>query len=333
LIARRLVTIPVLFTLTLAATALAPVLVIAGLLLSCFPATRGSARTILFLLGYLWCETLGVLGSGYLVLRHRNPKRFLAANHDLQRWWTSALKRLAERLFKLQFHVAGERALDGPAAIVIPRHASTADTIIPMAFYATPRRIRMRYVLKRELLLDPCIDIVGNRLPNLFVDRFGVDSEGARCDVAELVRGAGPDEGVLIYPEGTRYGVEKHQALRAQAENNPELLAQLDRWPLLLPPRLGGTLAMLAANPGKDVVFCAHVGFEGSSHFSNLINGSWISADVMIEFWRVPFSDIPADADGQRRFLFAQWDRMHRWVADHQPGQPGTETSRRSRAE
>lgn len=299
---------------------LAPVLVVAGLALSCLPDTRGAARTILFLLGYLWCETLGVVRSGYLLLRFRDPKQFLDANHDLQRWWTNALKRLAQRLFGIRFHVAGERALDGPAAIVISRHASTADTVIPLSFYASPRNIRMRYVLKRELLFDPCIDIVGNRLPNLFVDRFGSDGEQARRDLATLIRSADPDEGVLIYPEGTRYRPEKRQTLREQAADNPELVAQLDRWPLLLPPRLGGTLALLAANPGKDVLFCAHVGFEGSSHFSNLINGSWIGTEVRIEFWRVPFSDIPTDEDGQRRFLFEQWDRMHRWVADHQSG-------------
>jgi len=31
-------------------------------------------------------------------------------------------------------------------------------------------------VLKRELLADPCLDIVGNRLPNHFLDRHATDS-------------------------------------------------------------------------------------------------------------------------------------------------------------
>jgi len=318
LIVRRLITIPALFVTTLATTLSAPVLILAGLALSRLPRTRGALPTILFLLGYLWCETIGVVAGGWVRLRHRDPEAFLQANYELQYRWTNALKTLAERLFRLQFEVEGEQALEGPAAMMIPRHASTADTIIPMAFYASPRRLRMRYVLKRELLLDPCIDIVGNRLPNLFVDRHGGDSASSQRAIAELTRALGVNDGMLIYPEGTRYGTEKWQALRAHYADNADMLAQLDRWPLLLPPRLGGTLAMLSANPGKDVVFCAHVGFEGSSHFSNLINGSWLGARVRIGFWRVRFAELPGDAEGLRRFLFEQWDRMHRWVEAHQ---------------
>ena len=68
-----------------------------------------------------------------------------------------------------------------------------------MVFYAIPFGVRLRYVLKKELLFDPCLDIVGNRLPNYFVDRGGQDSERARRGVAELVRDLGPDEGALIY--------------------------------------------------------------------------------------------------------------------------------------
>lgn len=35
--------------------------------------------------------------------------------------------------------------------------------------------MRPRYVLKDDLLIDPCLDIVGNRLPNHFLDRFPHD--------------------------------------------------------------------------------------------------------------------------------------------------------------
>jgi hypothetical protein len=119
-----------------------------------------------------------------------------------------------------------------------------------------------------------------------------------------------PREGALIYPEGTRFSIAKHAALRERFKDAPDLLAQLERWTMLLPPRLGGTLAMLGANPGLDVIFFAHTGFEGSSHFSTLINGSWIGAHIQMVFWRVRFEDIPRSNDAQRDFLFAQWDQM-----------------------
>ena len=169
--------------------------------------------------------------------------------------------------------------------------------------------------MKRELLYDPCLDIYGHRLPNLFVDRSGQDSSEAIAGVRTLIESLTATEGALIYPEGTRYSVQKHQALANKPGQSLELLDQLQRWPDLLPPRLGGTLAMLQANPGKDLLFMAHVGFEGSSRFSTLINGSWRHARVHIEFWRVPFAMVPTSPDAQRQFLFTQWDRMQETVA------------------
>lgn len=226
--------------------------------------------------------------------------------------------RLARFFYRLQIHVDGEDALPGPPAIVIPRHTSIADTVIPMVYYARPQQVRLRYVLKRELLFDPCLDIVGNRLPNYFVDRSGQDSEQAKAGVAELVAGVGEAEGVLIYPEGTRWSVRKHAAFKARFADDDALLAQLARWTYLLPPRVGGTIALLQANPGLDILFCAHTGFEGSSHFSNLINGSWISARIDVRFWRVAYAAIPTSPEGLREMLFAQWDTMHDWIVEHQ---------------
>lgn len=307
---RRLITIPACLALTVLVTALFPVLIIAALLLSALPATRGAVSTLLFLTGYLWCETIGILCAPYIWLRYRNPARQFRANFAMQCWWANALKVLAEKFFQLKFVVHGRRALDGGPALMLPRHASIADTVLPVTYFARPQGTHLRYVLKRELLFDPCLDIYGNRLPNLFVDRSGQDSEQAVAGVRDLTRTLGSTEGVLIYPEGTRFSRAKHQALRAKANMNPELNAQLDRWPDLLPPRLGGTLAMLQANPGKDLLFLAHVGFEGSSHFKNLINGSWRKAQVHLAFWRVPFAEIPTELSALKTFLFSQWDQM-----------------------
>jgi 1-acyl-sn-glycerol-3-phosphate acyltransferase len=318
---RRLVTIPACLLLTLVLTLLLPGLLIAALVMTMLPGFRGTLPTLLFILGYLWCESIGIIASFFIWLRHRpwagqgKTAGFVTANYRLQYWWSGALKRLAERLFRLDFVVRGLDALDGAPAMVLPRHTSIADTIIPMVFYAIPKQIRLRYVLKKELLLDPCLDIVGNRLPNYFVDRGGDDSERARRGVAQLTAGLGAKEGVLIYPEGTRFSPAKQTALRRRYADVPEVVAQLDRWPLLLPPRLGGTLALLEANPGRDLLFCAHRGFEGSSHFSNLINGSWMRARIQITFWRVPFAEIPQDGPARTMFLFSQWDRMHQEVS------------------
>lgn len=311
---RRLVTIPLFLLATIGATLVVPVLLVLALLATPLPGLRGAVPTTLFIIGYLWCETIGIVSAGWIALRYRTRDDFLRANYRLQYWWAGALMRIAKWLYRLQFDVTGTEALDGKPGLMLPRHTSIADTIIPMVFYAEPFRVRLRYVLKRELLIDPCLDIVGNRLPNLFVDRSGQDSERARQGVAALVANLAPDEGVLIYPEGTRFSRARHQALMSRYADAPAMLAQLARWPDLLPPRLGGTMALLAANPGRDLVFCAHTGFEGSSHFSTLVNGAWRGAEVRIHFWRVPFADVPSDRDSQVAFIQAQWDRMQAWI-------------------
>jgi len=337
-VSRRLVTIPTCLLLTLLLTLLLPGLLIFALVMAMLPGFRGTPSTLLFVLGYLWCESIGILVSFYLWLRYRAWTRggdeagFIAANYRLQYWWSNALKRLAERLFRLTFAVRGAEALDGAPALVLSRHASIADTVIPMAFYAIPKQVRLRYVLKKELLLDPCLDIVGNRLPNYFVDRGGDDSEQARRGVALLAGDLAANEGVLIYPEGTRFSAAKQAALRSRYADVPEILAQLDRWPFLLPPRLGGTLALLDANPGRDLLLCAHRGFEGSSHFSTLINGSWMRARIQITFWRIPFAEIPGEGPARTMFLFSQWDRMNREVGGL-PESSGTPVFAPTRAE
>jgi hypothetical protein len=322
---RRLVTIPLLFTATAVLTALAPILLPIALIAALLPQWRGAARTFAFVLAYLWCECVGVAVAFWLWLVHRFPRPssarwadYLDANYRLQCAWSSALERAAERLFALRFEVTNEDALAGPGAIVLARHASMADTVIPMVFYAIPRRIRLRYVLKRELLLDPCLDIVGNRLPNCFVDRGAEDAAPEIARVAELARNLAPDEGVMIYPEGTRFSVARRlRALRRLEGRVPAgELARMRAWTDLLPPRLGGPLALLDANPGRDLLFCAHSGFEGSSHFRNLVNGSWTGARIRIAFWRISHADIPAGLAARRAFLFDQWDRMQHVIEE-----------------
>lgn len=312
------------------ATLLLPLLTPLGWAVSLLPRWRGTLRTGAFMTAYLWCEAIGIAASAWLWLRHGLPtrssgqrwQRFLDGNFVLQCWWANALKVSAERLFGLHFTVLGAEALFGAPAIMLPRHASIADTVIPMVFYAIPQHIRLRYVLKRELLIDPCLDIVGNRLPNCFVARTGAGADEDIDRVAALAHDLGPDEGLLIYPEGTRFNAQRrHRVLdRLASRVNAGELQRMQTWTELLPPRPGGTLALINAAPHLDLLFCSHTGFEGSSHFRTLLNGSWIGAHIRIRFWRINRHNVPTDRAAQREFLSAQWDRMQDTVVALQLG-------------
>jgi len=309
------ITVPVLFLLLLLMMVTLPVTLLFALLLTLLPNYRGTVRTLLFFLCYLVCEVVGVVASAWITLRYSSTsENFQAANFKLQCWWASSLWKSARRIFSLSFHTHGAAALQGPAAILLPRHTSIADTILPMVYYAIPQDCRLRYVLKTELQWDPCLEIVGHRLPNYFVERGATDSAAEIAGVANLLSEAPSNQGLLLYPEGTRYSPQKHAALQTKAEGNAELMAQLERWPDLLPPRLGGYQALLEVNSQHDLLFMAHVGFGGSSSFSQLLNNSWAHSEVHMEFWRVPFADIPLDPEQRQEFLFTQWDRMQQTI-------------------
>lgn len=311
---RRLLTIPGFLLAALLVTLLFPVLLLLALLASLWKPLHGAVPTLFFITGYLWFEAAGILAAPVIWLLNRSPHAAMRANFAMQCWWASGLMRMAQRFFALRLTLHNEGALAGGPALVLPRHASIADTVLPVTYFAKPFKTHLRYVMKRELLIDPCLDIYGNRLPNHFVDRSGQDTEAAVGGIRKLTETLSETEGMLLYPEGTRYSPTKHEALRRKGNQNPKLVQQLDRWPDLLPPRLGGTLAMLESNPGRDLLFMAHVGFEGSSHFKNLINGSWRRAQVHLAFWRVPFAQIPTQRDELMTFLFEQWDRMQSTV-------------------
>ena len=67
-----------------------------------------------------------------------------------------------------------ERVTPGPIVLFM-NHASVIDTLLPVELVCRRHGMRLRYVLKKELLVDPCLDIVGLRVPNHFLDREAAD--------------------------------------------------------------------------------------------------------------------------------------------------------------
>lgn len=334
-IPRRLLTLPILFLTTALITLGLPLWwLLAWVAGRLFSGARAAPRVLLFLTIFLWCEVLGVMASAWIWLRHTLAKgpasrqRFLDANFRLQFLWANSLKRAAAWLFRLRFDIQGAEELGGDGVILLPRHCSIGDTLIPIVFYCAAHDRRLRYVLKRELLFDPCLDIVGNRLPNYFIDRASQDTGREVAGIQDLTAALPADHGILIYPEGTRFSTGKRQALLQRlATKDPELAARAAAWDRLLPPRSAGPVGLLLANPGRDVVFCAHTGFEGSASFSTLFNGSWLDTEVKVRFWRVPYAEVPRDADGLKAFIYDQWDRMNAEVTELQdaaPARPST---------
>jgi 1-acyl-sn-glycerol-3-phosphate acyltransferase len=134
--------------------------------------------------------------------------------------------------------------------------------------------------------------------------------------VRRLADQLAPDEGVFIYPEGTRFTPERRRRVldRIRRQGGADLVARAERLRHVLPPRLGGTLALLDAETGADVVVCVHFGFDGIRSFKDLLGGGLIDRTIEVEFWRVPAALVPKGRDDQIDWLFEQWSRVDEWV-------------------
>ncbi len=284
-------------------------------------AHRPRTRALAFFALYLGCEVLGLLVAalvwgatlgGWI----GGADRYREANAALQRGWTRALFHGARVIFGWTLQVEGlELARQGPLVLLV-RHSSVADTGVTAALVANPNRLQLRYVLKRELLWDPCLDVVGRRLPNAFIDRAAPRKEAEIAAVARLAQGLDAGSAVLIYPEGTRFSegklAQRVAALRDRAAT--ELLAIAERYAAVLPPRPGGVLALLDAAAGADVVLVEHSGFEGAATFADFWAGALVGRTIRVRLRRFPADAIPET--GRDRWLYERWGEMDRWILD-----------------
>ncbi len=312
---RRLVTVPAIVLGLWLVVAAFPLLLFLALLIDLGRLSRtfSTTRLLVFLLAYLAIENLalGLLLVTWLTTRAGTRER-LEATFVAQRRYSGLLLTAVTRVFSLRFVVEGsELAAHGPLLVFV-RHASLVDVLVPGGFIANVHHLELRYVLKRELLLDPALDIAGHWIPNHFVDRGGADTQRELAAVAALKAGLGPKEGVLVYPEGTRFSRRRREA--ALSKLTGEARARAEQLHHLLPIRPGGALALLAAPPACDLLFVGHHGLEGFTRLGDIWRGALIGRTVTIRFWRAPASELPQGDEERLRWLHQHWRTLDQWL-------------------
>jgi 1-acyl-sn-glycerol-3-phosphate acyltransferase len=324
MLSRRLITIPAYLVAWSLWLASAPVWLVLAAIVDLVRRNRAVAlRSVGFITVYLTCEVSGILASGVLWIARRlfgiDEERWTDLHFRLEAWWGATLFEAIVRLFGLRIEIEGTADLARGPYVLLPRHTSSADTLIASALVSRPHGMRLRYVLKREMLWDPCLDIVGHRVPNVFVTRDSDDPALEIRRVRALARNLGPRDGVLIYPEGTRFTEAKRtRVIERLARGGEDGLADFARsLSSVLPPRLGGTLALLDAAPTADVVFCAHTGFEGTASIGDIWSGRLIGRLIRIEYRRIPRSEIPVAREARIDWLLDEWRRIDAWVSGH----------------
>ena len=163
-----------------------------------------------------------------------------------------------------------------PAPVVLlVRHASLADSLLTAWVVTEHAGLRPRVVLKRELLADPCLDIVGNRLPNCFVDRNAEDTAPGLAEIERMGATMDADSVSIIFPEGTRANpAKRRRALDRIAERDAERAGRLERLEHVLPPRPAGHAGAAARRLGCPTPASWSAGTSGSTA-STPSAGSW----------------------------------------------------------
>jgi 1-acyl-sn-glycerol-3-phosphate acyltransferase len=281
-----------------------------------------AVRLLAFAWWFLFGELRGLLGilGVYLVTGGPFGRRSLRRRrliYDLRIQWARSHLGAVRTLFGLTFEVEDvDVAGPGPVLIFI-RHASIIDNTMPDAVVGHRHGMGLRFVLKKELEMLPVIDIGGRMVPTNYVRRASSDAAAEISRLRTLAHDLGPGEGVLIYPEGTRHTAEK--LAKAQAtirERQPHIAPYADRLGHVLPPRLGGPLALLDEAPQADVVFCGHVGLDGFEYIRDIWGGGLVGNTVRVKFWRYPASSVPATEEERIAWLYERWQVLDDWVGE-----------------
>lgn len=232
-----------------------------------FPLVRFASFGML----WAWLETLGLMAAAVLFLLGQAGNHNV--NYKLQAWWTRNVVRALRVTVGVQIEVEGFAELGSGPFVALCRHASLADSVMSAWVLADHAGLKPRYVLKKELKLDPCLDVVGHRLPNYFIDRTSANIASELQGIEQMAAGLASNEVAVIFPEGSRANSKKRTRALAKLENRfPERAARLQGLQHLLPPKPAGAAALLSAVPSANVITMWHSGFDGLDTFKGIVH-------------------------------------------------------------
>jgi 1-acyl-sn-glycerol-3-phosphate acyltransferase len=277
-------------------------------------------RDILATLGFtgLW------FGSGFG--SKLGSRRMQLAHYAILRWFMTGLCTSGLRAVNSWIRITD---LSGAEAtlnehrrpvLVLSRHAAVGDSFLLVHVLMSRYGRRPRIVLKALLQWDPFFDLFGNRLPNCFVAGGGQELvDGVR----RLAEGLGPDEALLIFPEGANFTEDRRRRTieRLERAGHHDAAERARKMENLMAPRPGGALAAIEGAPGADVVFVAHTGLPDPSSTMDLLRLVPLDHPVELGLWQEPATEIPSDREEHIDWLFAWWCRLDSFI-EERGGQP-----------
>ena len=274
----------------------------------------------------VWTEIIGLIGavlaSLWFFSGRRNPTGWMAANYRLEAWWGRRHYRNLRGLAGITIELENPEILNGRPTIVVARHSSHIDAVIPLLFVDHVGR-RAFYTLKQDLQWAPAMDLVGNRTYNVWIDRAPRPGSPQFQKVEQLADRMTETDTCVIFPEGTFRTPERHaDSVRRLSRTRPDLAEQAERLRYVLPPRPAGTLALLRGAPEADVVVLANYGVEGRSSIKEILATITEKRVVVVRGTRYPRSLLPNDDHGLATWLLERWTEMDDWIHDQLTTEP-----------
>lgn len=317
-IGRRLITIPVSWLLFALAIVLAPLGSVLAMVTDLVLRRPGwpTVRMVAFVLAALWIET----SSQGRILWSWVSQPFVRTtwterNHQLMRWWVKRLTGAAERVIGVHWRFDVPNDLGPGPVLAFSQHVSIVDAVAPVYILANRQGWYLRYTLTRGLRFDPCLDIVGHRIPNHFVARGAGDNTQELGHLRTLVTDMDVDECAAIFPGGglfTAAGLER--AVEKLTERGSPQAEAAAAYRHVLPPRPGGVTAFFDGSPHANVVIVGHVGFEPLASIRKLWSVLPLTEPVDVKIWRYDRAEVPVGEDERMAWLYDKWRIMDDWI-------------------
>lgn len=209
--------------------------------------------------------------------------------------------------------------------LVLSRHAGAGDSFLLVHLLVNVFDRMPSVVLKDTLQWLPSLDIALNRFPNAFISPNPPPGSGVVDEIGRLAGGLDDDGALVIFPEGGNFtpGRRARAIEKLRDRGLDRFVERAEALDTVLPPRPGGVLRALDANPDADVVVVAHAGLERLSSVTDVLTGLPLEHSIRMAWWHVPRAEIPAGRVDREDWLYAWWERIDTWVEDHrEPGVP-----------
>ena len=336
---RRLVLAPLVIVVAVALVVLFPLLALVALVFGAVgrsrPGRMRALRLLFFALVWLTAETaalfvcLGLwVASGFGGRMRTEPyqaRHYAVMERFLGRLYTSAMKTFRVQVIvdEPELTPAEQAARLARPVIVLSRHAGPGDSVLLVHQLLSVYGRRPRVVMKASLQFDPSLDVMANRLPNVFISRRQAGERIFTDQIDRLASGLDNAGALVIFPEGGNWTPGRwHRGVRRLEQlGRGDLAERAAAMPNLLPPRPGGALAAITACPAADVIFVAHAGLDQLVSVADVWRSLPMDQVVYAKWWRVPVGDVPrgADYESQVQWLYDWWQRIDTWITENRP--------------